>query len=97
MRSPTKGESRGEHSPQSPILLLVSARQAPPPELSEADRAAIGALAAEYQATAKAADWDAWTDLFSADAVYMGPDAPPLFGRDAIRESMVFFPTNPPK
>ncbi len=77
------------------ILLLISACQSPPPELSEADRAAIDALAAEYQATAKAADWDGWKDLFSADAVYMGQDAPPLVGRDAIGESMNVFP-NPP-
>jgi len=78
------------------VLLLVSACQAPPQaEFTAGDRAAIDELSAQYASTARAADWDAWTELWTADAVYMNPEAPPLVGKEAIRESMRAFP-NPP-
>jgi ketosteroid isomerase-like protein len=78
------------------VLLLVSACQAPQEsEFTAGDRAAIDELAARYLSTAQAADWDAWTELWTADAVYMNPDAPPLVGQAAIRESMNVFPDPP--
>ena len=78
------------------VLVLVAACQAPPPpEMTDADRAAIDALVAEYQAKAMAGDWDAWTALWTQDAVYMVPDMPVLEGREAIRASMDAFPEPP--
>ena len=77
------------------LLLLSACQTAPPPEFTAADRAAIDEMAARYLTTARAGDWEAWTDLWTADAVYMNPDAPPLVGKAEIRGSVDVFP-NPP-
>jgi uncharacterized protein (TIGR02246 family) len=77
------------------VLVLVSTCQAPPAEITDADRAAIDALVSEYQATALAGDWDVWTALWTEDAVYMVPAMPVLEGRGAIRASMDAFPAPP--
>lgn len=64
-------------------------RCSPTPEgtaLTAGDRQAIEALAAAYSAHALAGDFDAWLELFRADAVRMNPGLPPLEGREAIGE-----------
>ncbi len=78
------------------VLLLVFACQTPPPpELAEADRAAINALADAYQSAGVAGDWDGWSALWTENAVYMVPGAPALEGRSAIRVSLDAFPSPP--
>lgn len=80
------------------VLMLATACQtAPPPpmELTAGDRAAIDELRAAYLETALAGDWDAWTDLWTEDGVYMVPDAPTLVGHAAIRASLDVFPGPP--
>ena len=77
------------------LFLVAACQTAPPLEMTAADRATIDAFLGEYQATALAGDWDAWTELWTADAVYMLPNVPPLVGRAAIRETLEAFP-NPP-
>jgi ketosteroid isomerase-like protein len=47
---------------------------------------AIRALAADYSKLALAGNLDAWVDLYHSDAVRMNPGAPPLEGREAIRQ-----------
>jgi ketosteroid isomerase-like protein len=54
--------------------------------LTAEDREAIQALAAGYSAHALAGDFDAWADLYHPDAVRMNPGAPPMEGREAIRQ-----------
>lgn len=77
-------------------LLFVATRPTPTQmDLTAGDRAAIDQLSAEYLSTARAGDWDAWTDLWTPDAVYMVPDAPDLVGKPAIRESLDVF-SGPP-
>jgi uncharacterized protein (TIGR02246 family) len=67
------------------FLLPIFACQAPPPErLSEADRAAIDGLVANYDAAIRAGDWAAMAELWTEDAVYQIPDAPALVGREAM-------------
>jgi ketosteroid isomerase-like protein len=79
-----------------PVLLLLGACQTAVPEgLSDADRAAIDQLSADYAAAALAADWDAWTELWTTDAVYQVPDGPALVGHAEIRASVDAF-TVPP-
>ena len=77
------------------LLLLFACQTAPPPDFTAADRAAIDEVATRYLTTARAADWDGWTELWTADAVYMNPDAPPLVGKADIRASMDVFPDPP--
>ena len=78
----------------SALLLPLGCQPAVGP-LSEADLIAIDDLVAEYRATAVAGDWDAWSALWTVDAVYMVPSAPALEGRAAIRASLDAFPTPP--
>ena len=67
------------------VLTLVSACQtASPPELNAGDRAGIADLVASYSSAFQAGDWNAWTDLWTTDAVYQIPEAPALVGRAAI-------------
>jgi uncharacterized protein (TIGR02246 family) len=54
--------------------------------LTETDVHAIRALAADYSKLALAGNLDAWVDLYHSDAVRMNPGAPPLEGREAIRQ-----------
>ena len=76
--------------------MLVVACQAPPPSaISDADRAAIDALVSEYQTTALAGDWDAWSALWTENSVYMVPGVPVLEGREAITASLDAFPSPP--
>ena len=49
------------------LLLVAGCQAAPLPELTVADRAAIDQLTADYMAAARAADWDAWTELWTTD------------------------------
>ena len=67
------------------ILLLVAACQtAPPAGLTDADRAAINGVAADYAAAGLAGDWAAMAGLWTEDAVYQVPEAPAIRGREAI-------------
>lgn len=69
----------------SALLMLVSACQAaPPPEFSADDRAEIAELVASYSSAFQSGDWNAWSQLWTTDAVYQIPDAPALVGREAI-------------
>ena len=77
------------------LFVVAACQPAPPAEMTDADRAAIDALVGEYQATAVAGDWDAWSALWTEDAVYMVPGTPVLDGRQAIRVSLDAFPSPP--
>ena len=79
----------------SVLLLFAGCQTAPPEGLTDADRAAINKVSADYVAAARAADWDAWTELWTTDAVYQVPDAPALVGHAEIRASVDGF-TDPP-
>jgi uncharacterized protein (TIGR02246 family) len=72
-------------------LFLSACQTPPPPGFAAEDRAAIEEIAARYLATARAGDWDGWTDLWTEDAVYMVPDAPSLVGKAEIRASLDVF------
>lgn len=74
-------------------LLYVATVPTDSPEgLTEADRAAIEQLSADYQAASRAGDWAGWTDLWTADAVYQIPEAPSLVGHAQIMENAQGFP-----
>lgn len=74
------------------VLMLLSACQtAPPMEFTAEDQAAIDELATQYLSRAQAGDWDAWTDLWTSDAVYMVPNGPALVGKSEIRASLDVF------
>ena len=76
------------------VLLLVAACQtAPPVGLTDADRAAINELAANYRAAALAGDGAAIGGLWTEDAVYQLPEAPAITGRDAIVAAFESFGT----
>ena len=77
------------------LMLVTACQTAPPPELTAGDRAAIDELTSQYQATAMAADWEGWTDLWTTDAVYMVPDGPALVGHAEIMASVAVFPDPP--
>ena len=66
------------------LLLVAACQTAPPPELSAGDRTEIANLVASYSAAYRAGDWNAWTELWTTDAVYQVPEAPALVGRGAI-------------
>jgi ketosteroid isomerase-like protein len=54
--------------------------------LTAEDREGIEALARGYSERALAGDFQGWVALYRADAVRMNPGAPPLEGRESIRE-----------
>jgi ketosteroid isomerase-like protein len=67
------------------VLLLVTACTTAPPEgLTDADRAAVNRVVADYAASALAGDWAALGALWTPDAAYLVPEAPAIRGRDAI-------------
>ena len=63
-------------------LVACTSNQAP--GLSQRDVDAIRATQDKYVSTAIAADWDAWSDTLTADAVLMPANQPPIKGGDAI-------------
>lgn len=72
----------------STFLVVVACQppgqQAASAELSDADVAAIEALAASYRDALIAGDWEAISALYTEDAVQMPPNAPAIQGREAI-------------
>lgn len=74
------------------LLFVAGCQTAPPAGLTDADRAAINQLVADYQAAALASDAAAMAALWTEDAVYQIPEAPPISGREAIVESFQAFP-----
>jgi uncharacterized protein (TIGR02246 family) len=73
-----------------PLVLLLSAMACQPQagQLSDADVAAIAAVAASLDAGALAHDWDAVFELFADDAVSMAQGYSTLEGRAAIRRAV---------
>ena len=51
----------------------------------EVDIAAIEEVLNQYAVTVNAGDFEGWLSLHAEDVVKMGPDAPPIFGREAMR------------
>ena len=52
------------------------------------DEDAIGALNGEFVASANEGNIDRWIDVFTEDAVMMGPDMPILEGKQAIYDTI---------
>jgi uncharacterized protein (TIGR02246 family) len=61
------------------------------PAISDQDVAALRETVNRYVATSLAGDFDAWASLLTADAVFLGPNAPPIEGRAAIRQWVAGF------
>lgn len=74
------------------LLLVTACHTAPPAGLTDADRAAIDQIAADYAAANLARDWAALGGLWTEDAVYLGPEVPAIRGRDAIVADFQSYP-----
>ena len=69
------------------LALMVTACQAPAPEvvqLSDEDVEAIEGIIQQYVQAMLTKDLNAWTGLWTEDAVMMPPNSPALEGREAI-------------
>jgi ketosteroid isomerase-like protein len=76
-----------------PLMLLVAvACQPAAVGLSDDDVAAINDFIAAYNQAAVDGDWDAWSQLWTDDVVYMLPNAPAVEGRTSLREMASEFP-----
>ena len=80
------------------VLVLTACAAPPPPETenvlpqrdtSEENLAAIRAIISDFMSTYNAADVDAFSGLFTEDAIRMPPNAPAIVGRQRIRENMI--------
>ena len=52
---------------------------------SDADANAIRQLATDFTTRTLAADWDAWTDLFTEDVAFLPPNGTIVSGKGAVR------------
>lgn len=74
------------------VTSIAACTSAPPPMLTDADRAAIDSGRAVAEAAANAGDAEAWAAVFAEDAEVLGPNQPLIVGRSAIAESMRGYP-----
>lgn len=84
-------------SRQAVLLALVTVPlgtgcQPSPMPISQAEVQALQADADLWVTHVLAKDWDALSQLYTEDAVFMPPGQPSLRGRTAIREFMAAFP-----
>ena len=77
------------------VALVLTACQPEVGTLSNEDVAEINKLVRAYQQSAIDGNWDAFTALFTEDAVYMTPNEPIHEGRTAIREMLGVYPPFP--
>jgi len=78
------------------LLALTSTACQPPAQeagtLSEEDIGAIEGIIQQYVQAMLAKDLNAWTDLWTEDAVMMPPNSPALEGREAIIQDLMAGP-----
>ena len=68
------------------FLTLVTACQAEDEEQREADLAALRQFVATAGAAVNSGDVEAEVDRFTADGIYMWPDAPSIRGQESMRD-----------
>jgi ketosteroid isomerase-like protein len=74
------------------LMSLAACQTAPPAGLTDADRAAINQIAADYTASNLTGDWAALGGLWTENAVYLGPEVPAIRGPDAIVADFQSYP-----
>ena len=72
--------------------LLLTACQAGPAPLSDADKAANRALSENWVKAVRAADWPAVAALYTENGMFMAPNEPAVVGRAAIEKWLRAFP-----
>ena len=77
------------------VTLVLTGCQPDVGTLPNEDVAEINKVVRGYQQSVIDGNWDAFTALFTEDAVYMIPNEPIIEGRIAIREMMGVYPPFP--
>ena len=77
------------------VTLVLTSCQPDVGTLSNEDVAEINKVVRNYQQSVIDGNWDAFTALFTDDAVYMIPNEPRIEGRKAIREMLEVYPPFP--
>lgn len=70
------------------VLSGCSSSSPEPVDTTEADLAALADLIREHVEAVNSGDYEAVMAQETDDTWYLGPNAPPIFGRDALREAI---------